>query len=94
MNLFGLFSEISWSWDSTQITDVSPSTDGEVYAPLWEYNRLTVSQQGKWNNDPTIYRVYKKGEFQMKLGGDILQTAYLWLEAFVYAGGYSFYNSN
>ncbi|MCL6478119.1 MAG: hypothetical protein K6T65_06855 [Peptococcaceae bacterium] len=90
-HLFGLFCNVSWSWDNTKITDVTPSTWGECYAPTWEYKKLVRSSQTKKSD--TWYKVYKKGEFVSSYAGTIIQTAYLWLDINVYAGGDSSYTS-
>lgn len=87
VHLYGFFSDISWSWNATAITDVTPRTYGEAYAPLWEYKGLEPGYEKKYGD--TAYNVYRKGKFCLSYNSTIFQTAYPWLDIFVYAGGSS-----
>lgn len=88
--LFGLSCRVDWSWDSVQLTNVTPYTWGEVFAPTWEYKGLTYSRQTQGS---TSCNIEKKGQFVSSIQGTIIQTAYLWLNMNVYAGGGSNYTS-
>ena len=78
-----------WSWDSTKITEVEPTTWGEIYDPTWGYGGVVANQQ-YFINQASFYK-WVKGHFFWPLQQVIAVHAYPWLEITVYAGGgYSF----
>ena len=88
--IWGFFCRINWSWDTTQITSVLPSTWGEVYAPLWWYQGIVANQQ--YYVSPTTFYKYVKGWFSYGVSpGYPITSNYPWLDIYVYAGGGSFY---
>ncbi|MDI6869703.1 MAG: hypothetical protein QMD88_09080 [Coprothermobacterota bacterium] len=65
--IWGFFCRINWSWDTSSITSVLPSTWGEVYAPLWTYQGIVVNQQGYVSS--TTFHKYVIGRFDFLLPG-------------------------
>lgn len=82
--LYGFFCRIYWAWNDTQITNVLPSTYGEIYDPTWEYKGLKANQQ--YYVSPQQFHKYVEGWFQYYYG---IQNKYPWLDIDVYAGGSS-----
>jgi len=88
--IWGFFCRIDWSWDTSSITSVLPSTWGEVYAPLWWYQGIVANQQ-YYVSSTTFYK-YVRGWFSYGVSpGYPVTSNYPWLDIYVNAGGGSFY---
>ncbi|WP_338825098.1 hypothetical protein [Neomoorella humiferrea] len=87
--LWAFICRMYWSWDSTKITEVEPTTWGEIYDPTWGYDGVVANQQ--YFIDQASFYKWVKGHFYWPLQQIIAGHAYPWLEITVYAGGgYSF----
>ncbi len=53
---------IYWSWNSTEILSVLPSTWGRVYGPGWNYKGIVSNMQYFYNNHRNFRKIVK-GEF-------------------------------
>lgn len=82
--LYGFYTTISWSWNSTRITSKNSYCYDEIYAPLWEYIGATQLSD-RFLSDTSYYTKWR-GHFQGGIGYPLVNT-YPWHEILVQAGG-------
>lgn len=91
--MWGFFSRIYWTWDSSKITYVSTSTYGEVYDPSWFYAGIISDSQYYTSSSHTTFYKWVKGKFGWPSIGPLQGYDYPWLSIYVHAGGNSSYTS-
>jgi len=78
---------IYWSWNSTEILSVLPSTWGEVYAPGWNYKGIVSNTQYFYNNHRNFRKIVK-GEFTYTYPiSHLVRYYYPTLDITLYLGG-------
>jgi len=83
---------VSWSWNSTVITETQGSPYGRTHDPTWTFLGHTVDSE--YPSNPTTYwNKYVEGEFGYPWPWHP-QRNYAWLDIFVYPGGDWAYSSN
>ena len=86
IKLYAFCQQISWGWNSSQITSVSSRAYSRIFAPLWTYEGIN-DESHQYNDNYFSYSQYHEGHFSGQIAGYPIVNTYPYLYTTVITGG-------